>query len=136
MASLAHCPFLLGLPERVFQSPMLTRASFWQPPTRTPLLNRFSLSSLCLFALDGQTSQTLTRRPLRRFHSGLCNLTLFGYSIHVRPAGSWSHGAFNDLLKETLRVFPGGTVDKNLPANAGDTGLILGSGGSHIPWRN
>ena len=42
----------------------------------------------------------------------------------------------NDLLKETLRVFPGGRVDKNLPANAGDTGLILGPGGSHIPWRN
>ena len=29
--------------------------------------------------------------------------------------------------------FPGGSVVKNLPANAGDTGSIPGSG--KIPWR-
>ena len=29
--------------------------------------------------------------------------------------------------------FPGGSVVKNLPANAGDTGLIPGLGRSHIP---
>ena len=29
--------------------------------------------------------------------------------------------------------FPGGSVVKNLPANAGDTGLIPGSG--RFPWR-
>ena len=28
--------------------------------------------------------------------------------------------------------FPGGTVDKNLPAYAGDTGLIPGLGRSHM----
>ena len=32
--------------------------------------------------------------------------------------------------------FPGGTVVKNLPANAGDTGSIPGLGRSHIPWSN
>ena len=32
--------------------------------------------------------------------------------------------------------FPGGTVVKNLPANAGDTGLIPGSGRSHMLWSN
>ena len=32
--------------------------------------------------------------------------------------------------------FPGGTVDKNLSANAGDTGSILGLGRFHMPWRN
>ena len=26
-------------------------------------------------------------------------------------------------------------VDKNLSANAGDTGSIPGSGGSHLPWK-
>ena len=31
---------------------------------------------------------------------------------------------------------PGGTVDKNPPANAGDTGSILGSEGSHMPHSN
>ena len=32
--------------------------------------------------------------------------------------------------------FPGGSVVKNLPANAGDTGLIPGPGRSHMPWSN
>ena len=31
---------------------------------------------------------------------------------------------------------PGGPVVKNLPCNAGDTGLIPGPGRSHIPWGN
>ena len=35
-----------------------------------------------------------------------------------------------------LLDFPGGTVDKNLPANTGDTGLIPGPGRSHVPQRN
>ena len=30
--------------------------------------------------------------------------------------------------------FPGGAVVKNLPANAGDTGLSPGLGRSHMPW--
>ena len=30
--------------------------------------------------------------------------------------------------------FPGGTVVKNPPANAGDMGLIPGPGRSHMPW--
>ena len=32
--------------------------------------------------------------------------------------------------------FPGGEVDKNMPANAGDTGLIPGPGRSHMPRSN
>ena len=32
--------------------------------------------------------------------------------------------------------FPGGTVVKNLPADAGDTGSIPGPGRSHIPRSN
>ena len=32
--------------------------------------------------------------------------------------------------------FPGGTVVKNLPANAGDTGSNPGPGRSHMPWSN
>ena len=30
--------------------------------------------------------------------------------------------------------FPGGPVVKNPPADAGDTGLILGPGRSHVPY--
>ena len=32
--------------------------------------------------------------------------------------------------------FPGGTVVKNPPANAGDVGLSSGPGRSHMPWSN
>ena len=32
--------------------------------------------------------------------------------------------------------FPGGTVDKNLPANAGDMGLIPGPGRYRMPRNN
>ena len=32
--------------------------------------------------------------------------------------------------------FPGGTVIKNTPANAGDTGLVPGPGRPHMPRSN
>jgi len=32
--------------------------------------------------------------------------------------------------------FPGGPVDKNLPANAGDMASIPGLGRFHVPWDN
>ena len=35
-----------------------------------------------------------------------------------------------------MRDFPGGSVVKNPPANAGDTGSIPGLGRSHMPWSN
>ena len=38
--------------------------------------------------------------------------------------------------KLQLRGFPGGTVDKNRPAYAGDTGSIPGPGRSHMPRSN
>ena len=40
-------------------------------------------------------------------------------------------------IKNTLAGgFPGGTVVKNPPANAGDTGSSPGPGRSHMPWSN
>ena len=38
--------------------------------------------------------------------------------------------------KTKNRDFPGGTVVRNLPANAGDTGSSPGLGGSHMPQSN
>ena len=38
--------------------------------------------------------------------------------------------------KESYGDFPGGTVVKNLPANAGDTGSSPGPGRSHMPRSN
>ena len=39
-------------------------------------------------------------------------------------------------ITKMSRGFPGGTVVKNLPANAGDTGLSPGPGRSHMPQSN
>ena len=39
-------------------------------------------------------------------------------------------------LKMVLLGFPGGTVVKNPPANAGDTGSCPGPGRSHMPRSN
>ena len=43
-----------------------------------------------------------------------------------------------DSLQETRKIldFPGGTVVKNPPANAGDTGSSPGPGRSHMPRSN
>ena len=38
--------------------------------------------------------------------------------------------------KDHTLGFPGGTVVKNPPANAGDTGSNPGLGRSHMPWSN
>ena len=40
------------------------------------------------------------------------------------------------LIKESLKNFSGGTVGKNPPAKAGDTGLIPGLGRLHMPQSN
>ena len=39
-------------------------------------------------------------------------------------------------LKKASLGFPGGAVDKNLPATAGDAGLIPGPGISHMSRNN
>ena len=40
------------------------------------------------------------------------------------------------VTRHLLQDFPGSTVDKNLPANAEDTGSIPGPGRSHMPLSN
>ena len=44
--------------------------------------------------------------------------------------------ALSDVLKRPFGGFLHGTVVKNLPANAGDTGSSPGLGRSHMPWSN
>ena len=48
------------------------------------------------------------------------------------PPDSW----VSRFLKTNIADFPAGPVVKNLPANAGDMGLIPGPWGSHMPWGN
>ena len=51
-----------------------------------------------------------------------------------------SHGPGSRLLEKAMQEkelgFPGGSAVKNLPANAGDTGSILGPGRSHMLRSN
>ena len=51
----------------------------------------------------------------------------------------WDPATEKKMFGKNLRKpgdFPGGTVVKNLPANAGDTGSIPGPGRSHMLWSN
>ena len=41
-----------------------------------------------------------------------------------------------DTIQKSTRDFPGGTVVRNLPANAGDMGSSPGPGRSHMPQSN
>ena len=40
------------------------------------------------------------------------------------------------IISKSSLGFPGGTMAKNLPANAGDTGSTPDSGRSHVPRSN
>ena len=43
---------------------------------------------------------------------------------------------WRDIFKALREDFPGGSVVKNPPANAGDTGSSPCTGRSHMPWIN
>ena len=74
------------------------------------------------------------------------NIREYGMSFALRNKGNtntiqWLEelGLYNFLLhklKERVLDFPGGPVDRNLPANARDTGSIPGPGRSHTPQSN
>ena len=53
-------------------------------------------------------------------------------------AGKMQQGNAREEKKERVKEgdLPGGTVDKNPPVNAGDTGLIPDARKSHMPWSN
>ena len=54
-------------------------------------------------------------------------------TIHVPFQPPHSETALFSSFKTSKEDFPGGAVDKNLPANAGDVGWIPGSGRFHMP---
>ena len=106
-----------------------------------PLLRQYvvvqSLSCVWPFAIPWtaarQTSLSLTvSRSLPEFMSIVSvmpsSCLILQYSLLLRPS------IFPTNLG--LRDFPGGPVVKNLPANAGATGSILGSGRSHMLQGN
>ena len=50
--------------------------------------------------------------------------------------GSLPEKEFRVMILKMIQGFPNSAVVDNLPANAGDTGLSLGLGRSHMPWSN
>ena len=90
--------------------------------------------------------------PTDSLQSHMWSLPLFLYLLEASHCGQFAHTRreiqtpsleennikeFADAFKKyQKRNFPSGTVDENLPASAGDTGLILGSGRFHIPWSH
>ena len=58
--------------------------------------------------------------------------------VNIQGYYHHSHHSLLALFKKKLIIIglPGGTVDKNLPANAGDAGLIPGIGRFLMPRSN
>ena len=50
--------------------------------------------------------------------------------------GSLPEKEFRVMIEKMIQGFPGGSLVKNRPANAGDTGSGPGPGRSHMPWSN
>ena len=57
-------------------------------------------------------------------------------AIALCPKSSVQTSIFKQFITENARprLFPGGPVVENLPADAEDGSLIPGPGGSHGPW--
>ena len=67
----------------------------------------------------------------------MSNLFYFPVDLYIFEGNHW----ITNVIKKTLRMqqvrgFPGGTVVKNPPANAGDTGSSPGPGRSHMLQSN
>ena len=81
----------------------------------------------------------ITRPPLKRrtsspfFGKSNCSL-LTPSTFSISTTEFYILGRI--FLKDSGVGFPGGPVAKNLAANAGDTGLIPGLGGSHTSHSN
>ena len=76
------------------------------------------------------------------FYSNIC---FFHKTVIVRGKENFTMTSFlfrlllnlkgqKGSFKNYIRDFPGGTMGKNLPAWAGDTGSIPDRGRSHVPW--
>ena len=58
------------------------------------------------------------------------------FGLSVSSAASLLCDVGCNSLKGKNRGFPGGAVDKNLPASTGDTGLTPRPGRFHLPRSN
>ena len=74
----------------------------------------------------------ICQKKVHAIQFDLCNsLSGITYTESSVAAQGWKWGPEGDITKGR-QDFPGGTVDKNAPANAGDTGSISGPGRLHM----
>ena len=95
----------------------------------------FIKTELLIFLGQFSWTQQMITSPLFSYWGQTSKLDSF---LFVYPTSySWTCH-FSNTLKyiQTSEGFPGGSVLKNPPANAGDTGLIPDPGGSHMPRSN
>ena len=82
----------------------------------------------------------VTGRQLAGLYPGVLSFKYrLKYSIDEKPLSEFSydhHGRKPYYHNAFLRGFPGGTVVKSPPANAGDMGSSPGPEGSHMPRCN
>ena len=71
---------------------------------------------------------------MERLHNGILHDNKKPNSCHMQQHGWISQS--NVKWKKPRQGFPGGSVIKNLPANAGDAGFIPDLGRSHKLWSN
>ena len=97
--------------------------------------SRFPLYSSNIF-LPWSSPSYDTGPPFSRFFQAkiIENHHLSGFSPYFPSSPSTT--TVNSASKIHPEGFPGGTVVKNLPANAGDTGSRPGLGGYHMPQSN
>ena len=83
--------------------------------------------------------ETLALRGMKALVQPLIGRSNCPFSaVKAQSPNHWTTREFPDcsFSKTPLRDFPGGTVVKNPPANAGDMGSSPGLGRSHMPWSS
>ena len=142
--SLGHClP-----PSRSCSGPSGQAGSCLSAP-RPPLTFQAAASSLSSAKHIFPSSRKLQDPPHPLISSPSCALTASPLSLYElkrnctlrqkRRKTTQAQPSFLNqklLLKNPTWDFPGGTVVKNPPANAGDTGSSPGPGRFHMPWSN
>ena len=77
---------------------------------------------------ETEINQRLPRVEEKRRRWGKCRVTVNRFGVSFKGD--------ENLVKLIVVDFPGCPVVKNLPVNAGDTGLIPGLGRFHMPQGN
>ena len=119
----------------------LLRGHYWTAPGLEALCHSFPTpqsSSPALYSLksmgDAQTHSPYWYPAVSTTYHFYSRRLL--WSCHINSAFCDVDPDLDKQQTKMLRDFPGGSVGKNLSANAGDMGSIPGPGRSHMPRSN